>query len=69
MEHFSSYRGMTRDCEIYMSNTQIIMIRKFDASKYTNFEGFYETTFSAKTISIGENTIKKHSYSYLSNTN
>jgi len=60
-------REIMKFSRVYMSDTQAILIRKSDASKYTDIESFSEVKMSAATGSIGENLIKNNPY--LSNSN
>jgi len=43
---------------IYMGNKQVVVIRKSDASKYTDLESLSEAKFSVETGSVGESIIK-----------
>jgi len=47
---------------IYLSNYQAVIIRKSDASKYTNLESLSEARLSAKFGATGEEVIKTDQY-------
>ena len=42
----------------YITNSQVLVIRKADASKYATFAGMKDATFTAATGSVGETLIK-----------
>ncbi|OUM59046.1 hypothetical protein PIROE2DRAFT_15533 [Piromyces sp. E2] len=55
-------RSIMKFSHIYISNSQIIMIRKSDASKYTNLESLSNATLAANAGSTGEEAIKNNVY-------
>ncbi|KAG4100417.1 periplasmic binding protein-like II [Neocallimastix lanati (nom. inval.)] len=55
-------REIMKFSRVYMSNTQVIMIRKSDAAKFTTLEDFVDSTMSSAVGSVGENVIKNDQY-------
>ncbi|OUM59044.1 hypothetical protein PIROE2DRAFT_15531 [Piromyces sp. E2] len=55
-------RNNIKFSRVYMSNTQVVVIRKADASIYTDLQSLSKATFSAAIGSIGENAIKEDIY-------
>jgi len=51
-----------KSSRIYMNNNQVVMIKKSDASKFTNLESFIEAKLSAEMGSYGEETIENDPY-------
>jgi len=51
-------RSNIKFSRVYMSNRQVIIIKKSNASKYTNLQNFIESKVSALIKSSGEETIK-----------
>ena len=56
------YREYVKYSLVYLSNNQVVVIKRSNASKYTDLRSLTEVKISAETGSVGEDLIRKNKY-------